>query len=121
MRKHILKLLQILCTLIVLVLCIHALLLSNSFAEAPAALIAMPNNNGIFSQYDDIVFQGGAYYTDDVDRKAKELIWTSNIDGVIGTGEQFTKTLSGGNHIITLKAVDIDSTFTTDKVSIVVE
>ena len=36
------------------------------------------------------------------------LVWTSNIDGQIGTGSSFSQTLSLGDHMITLTATTAD-------------
>jgi len=47
------------------------------------------------------------------------LIWTSSIDGQIGTGKSFTKSdLSSGDHVITLSLGNIASTNATVSISI---
>lgn len=69
--------------------------------EPTKATIMSPKNNETFNLGDDIAFKGKS------SSSGSELVWTSNLDGKIGTGASFTKNdLSVGTHTITLKATD---------------
>ncbi len=59
-----------------------------------------------FSQPDVIRFNGSAKYDDTNSSLAPEtLVWTSNIDGIIGVGNTYRRSgLSTGSHTITLTA-----------------
>jgi hypothetical protein len=54
-----------------------------------------------------ISFVGSAFDSRDGDISAK-LVWTSSIDGQIGTGGSITKMLSSGTHTVTASATDSD-------------
>jgi chitinase len=50
------------------------------------------------------------------------LVWTSSVDGQIGTGTTFMHTPTQlGNHVITLPATDMDSNVGTDTATVVVQ
>ncbi len=121
MKRNILKSLSLLFVSIFFILCIQFLLFSVSFAETPSVKIIKPVNNAVFSQNENIAFEGNGFYPEDIMHKPWELIWTSNIDGVIGTVESFEVILTKGNHSITLKAIDYDNSYSTDQISITVE
>jgi hypothetical protein len=44
-------------------------------------------------------------------------VWTSSIDGPIGTGETFDAPLTAGVHTVTLTATDSDGNVGTDTVT----
>ena len=73
--------------------------------QAPTASIVLPADNSTFPSSQPIRFQGGAF---DVDEQipGANLVWTSNVDGLIGSGEDFFATLTPGAHTITLTATD---------------
>ena len=54
-----------------------------------------------------IIFEGSATDPDEGELSGDALIWTSSIEGEIGTGTTFERAdLSPGTHIITLLAID---------------
>lgn len=53
-----------------------------------------------------IQFQAIAIDTEDGDLTGTSVVWTSNIDGQLGTGTSFQTTLSEGTHTITCVATD---------------
>jgi hypothetical protein len=72
---------------------------------APAVTIKSPANNASFASGALISFSGTA--TDDHDGTlTSKLSWSSNKDGVIGSGGSFSKKLSDGVHIITASVTD---------------
>jgi hypothetical protein len=72
---------------------------------APTASIASPGNNASFSQGASISFSGSASDAQD-GNLTSGLRWTSNIDGAIGSGGSFSRTLSAGTHTITASVTD---------------
>lgn len=80
---------------------------SSSVNNAPVAQIAAPISGGIYTTGTAIRFAGAAADTEDGTITGSSLVWTSNVDGQIGTGASFTKAdLTQGNHTITLTATD---------------
>jgi subtilisin family serine protease len=73
--------------------------------DAPTVPIANPADGSIFDSVVSILFEGTASDTEDGDLTAS-LVWTSNIDGQIGTGGSFSTTLSDGNHTISASVTD---------------
>ncbi|MFZ5883073.1 MAG: choice-of-anchor O protein [Chloroflexota bacterium] len=72
---------------------------------APGPKILNPANGATFILGVPITFSGTATDAEDGDLTTK-LIWTSNLDGQIGTGGSFTRTLSLGAHTITASVTD---------------
>ncbi len=73
---------------------------------APNVSIASPSYNGAYLAGDVITFNASANDAEDGDLTAT-IVWTSSIDGTIGTGNNFTKSdLSIGNHTITASVTD---------------
>jgi extracellular elastinolytic metalloproteinase len=72
----------------------------------PVVAITSPANGSSFSEAVSVTFAGTA--TDDLDgNMGASLVWTSNIDGGIGSGAQIsTTTLSVGQHTITAAVID---------------
>lgn len=86
---------------------------------APVATIISPTDGSTFDSGQTILFEGTADDTEDRDLTA-DLIWTSSIDGEIGTGGSFSATLSDGDHTITAEATDSGGATGSDSVSITV-
>jgi hypothetical protein len=70
----------------------------------PVATISSPSA-GVVSAETVLSFTGSATDVQDGDIGAN-LVWTSNIDGQIGTGKSFQRSLSVGSHLITARVVD---------------
>nr|AGF93479.1 secreted protein containing PKD domain protein [uncultured organism] len=80
---------------------------SSSSNEPPTATINAPKDGATFSKDESITFEGEGADTEDGKLTGDSLVWTSSIDGQIGTGESFSKSnLSTGTHTITLTATD---------------
>jgi hypothetical protein len=75
--------------------------------HAPSAQILLPNQNQVFHPTQQVVLQGSAYDLEDGALDDPAFEWSSNIDGVLGSGATLTTAeLSTGTHVITLKVTD---------------
>ena len=72
---------------------------------APAVSITSPANGASFDSRTSISFAGSASDTEE-GTLTDSLIWTSSIDGQIGTGGSLSVVLSGGTHTITASVTD---------------
>jgi len=85
----------------------------------PTVTITSPANGASFVSGSSISFSGSA--SDDVDEGlTASLRWTSSLDGPIGTGGSFTRTLSAGTHTITASVTDSGGMTGTTSVAITV-
>ena len=75
----------------------------------PTIAIEAPAGNDSFTTSDDISFLGEASDVDDGDLSSS-ILWTSDRDGVLGTGASLTKKLSRGTHVITASVTDSATT-----------
>jgi hypothetical protein len=73
--------------------------------NAPVVSIASPVSGASVAAGSTITFSGSAIDTEDGNISSK-LVWTSSIDGQIGTGSSFARSLSSGTHTITVTATD---------------
>jgi probable HAF family extracellular repeat protein len=74
--------------------------------QVPNVSISSPTQP-YFTQGQSIAFAGSAIDPEDGALTGASLVWTSNLDGQIGTGTSFSTTsLSVGTHTITLTATD---------------
>lgn len=85
----------------------------------PEALITSPADGATFDSGAVIDFSGTAFDAEDGDLTAA-LIWTSSIDGQIGTGGGFSASLSDGIHTITASATDSGGATGSDSIGITV-
>ena len=88
--------------------------------DAPTVSITSPADGSSFESGATILFEGTASDTEDGDLTAS-LVWTSDIDGQIGTGGSFSRMLSDGNHTITADVTDSGNKTGSASVSITVE
>jgi len=90
--------------------------------QNPTAMISSPTSTS-FNEGENIIFSGTGSDVEDGQLNDSALLWTSSIDGPIGTGPTLiTSVLSPGDHDITLTATDsIGATHTTDPLSVRVE
>ena len=71
----------------------------------------------------NIIFEGNAVDANGVEVPPEDLEWTSDVDGVLGTGntlEVDPGTLTAGAHVITLTAVDSEGFEGTSEINIVI-
>ncbi|HVP20619.1 MAG TPA: hypothetical protein VMS73_02040 [Anaerolineaceae bacterium] len=75
--------------------------------QAPSVQILSPNQNQVFYPTQQVTLQGSAYDMQDGVLGDAAFVWSSSIDGVLGTGATLnTSELSTGTHIITLTVTD---------------
>ncbi|MBW1982657.1 MAG: right-handed parallel beta-helix repeat-containing protein, partial [Deltaproteobacteria bacterium] len=86
----------------------------------PTVTITSPPDGSTFAGGSDILFEGYANDAEDGALSGGALVWTSDMDGQIGTGTSFSRTLARGIHNITLTATDSEGKSATDSVSITV-
>lgn len=72
----------------------------------PAVAITAPANNAVFQQGTSIAFTAQVSDPDQTSFASDKIQWVSSVDGNIGTGLSFTKTLSLGTHTVTATATD---------------
>ncbi|MCH8878012.1 MAG: S8 family serine peptidase [Chloroflexi bacterium] len=87
--------------------------------ETPTVSITSPADGSTFDSGATILFEGTASDTEDGDLTAS-LVWTSDMDGPIGTGGSFSTTLSDGNHAITASVTDAGGATGSASISITV-
>ena len=81
--------------------------------------IVSPANNAVIDAF-PIVLDGYAYDVENGDR-SEALTWTSNLDGLLGSGDNLSvAALSGGSHTLTLTADDGDGNIGTDTIHLTV-
>ena len=85
----------------------------------PAAEITLPTNNTTVSINTDIAFLGSATDAEDGVLSGASLVWTSDVDGPLGTGVAITAQLTTvGAHVVTLTATDSGAGEGTDSINI---
>jgi len=88
---------------------------------APVVEITSPANNLEITQGETVNFFGSAIDAEEGNISG-DLVWTSNLDGEIGTGASFSvSTLSPGNHAIIVTATDQGELTGVANLSIIVE
>ena len=90
--------------------------------EAPVVSIESPDDGYEFPDGDSdaIEFVGVASDNEDEALSAGNLSWTSSVDGAIGNGGSFAKTLSAGIHTITASVTDSGGKTGSDSITITV-
>ena len=85
---------------------------------APSVAISLPSSGATFTEGDSVAFAAGASDAEDGDLTTS-ILWTSSLDGSIGTGGSFsTTTLSVGVHVLTASVTDSGGLGDSDQVSI---
>jgi YVTN family beta-propeller protein len=88
---------------------------------SPTVSITSPSTGSTHTEGDSITFSGSGSDAEDGTLTGSSLVWTSSVDGQIGTGTSFTRSdLSVGTHTITLTATDGEGATGSDSVSITI-
>ena len=88
---------------------------------APTVSISAPADGSVVTEGDAVTFSGSASDAEDGDLSGS-LVWTSDLDGQIGTGASFTTSgLSVGGHTVTASVTDSGGANGSDAVGITVE
>lgn len=77
----------------------------NVINQPPIAQITFPPSGSTYATSQTINFRGFGFDPDEIIPDTN-LAWSSNLDGVLGTGSNIRKPLSAGVHTITLTAAD---------------
>ncbi len=93
---------------------------SGGVNTAPTVSITSPANEANFAAGATVNFAGSASDTQD-GNLTSGLVWSSSLDGQIGTGGSFTKVLSGGTHTITASVIDSGGLSGSASITITVE
>ncbi|HET7292121.1 MAG TPA: Ig-like domain-containing protein [Vicinamibacteria bacterium] len=89
--------------------------------EPPTAAITAPANGATFNRGELVSFAGTGDDAEDGDVTAG-LTWTSNLDGVIGSGGSFsTSTLSRGTHVVIVRVTDSGGLTGSAQISLVID
>ena len=72
---------------------------------APSVTISTPSNGAVVAAGTSMTFSGSANDSQDGNLTSR-MTWRSNIDGQIGTGGSFSRTLTSGTHTITASVTD---------------
>lgn len=67
------------------------------------------------------MFGGVATDAEDGDLDGNDMVWTSDLDGILGTGRDFNEFLSVGTHVITLEATDSDGNVASVSIDLIME
>lgn len=86
----------------------------------PTVAISAPTNGATFANGATITFTGSASDTQD-GSLTSAIAWTSSVQGSIGTGGTFSRTLNAGAHTITATVTDSGGLTSTSSVSITVQ
>ena len=87
--------------------------------KAPAAQIASPADGTMFRRPEAVFLLGRGSDPEDGELRGASLVWRSNRDGLLGTGNHIvTPDLSHGRHVITLTATDREGSSATASVTI---
>ncbi|MDP2481461.1 MAG: hypothetical protein Q8W49_13305 [Candidatus Palauibacterales bacterium] len=90
--------------------------------QPPTATITAPSDGAQFLEGEDITFEGSGTDPEDGSLSGTSLVWTSDLDGQLGTSTGFDRSdLSVGTHEITLTATDADGAAGSASVSITVQ
>src|SRR5262245_738234 len=73
--------------------------------SAPSVSISSPGNGASYAAGAAVVFSGSASDPQD-GPLTSSVAWTSSIDGAIGSGGSFSRTLSAGSHVISASVRD---------------
>lgn len=84
----------------------------------PEAKIISPSDSSTFTTDEAIQFTGSSVDAEDGHLTGASLVWESDISGPLGEGESFSRSLSEGEHLITLSAIDSEGA-TTQKTIII--
>lgn len=86
---------------------------------APSVSIDSPSNSATFNLGDTVNFTGSASDAED-GPLSSSIIWTSSIDGSLGTGASVSFALSAGTHTITASVTDSGGKTATDSITVTV-
>jgi hypothetical protein len=88
----------------------------------PTATINTPAGGETFARGEPITFHGEGADAEDGSLTGASLVWSSSVDGTIGSSASLIKTtLSEGTHVIALTATDSEGATSTDTVTLYIQ
>jgi PKD repeat protein len=87
---------------------------------APSVSIDTPVDYARFAEGATVIFSGRAFDAED-GTLSHAIVWTSSLDGRLGTGASITQVLSTGTHIISAQVIDGDGNSRRAQVTVGVE
>jgi hypothetical protein len=84
----------------------------------PTIIISHPEDGKTYPSGATVPFMASASDPQDGTLSGSSIVWTSDIDGQIGTGESISYALSDGIHVITATATDNDANTGTDSIQV---
>lgn len=97
----------------------YAWIVVNVVSDPPTVDVVAPDDGHTVREGEAITFSGTASDPQEGDISS-QIEWTSDIDGVIGTGASISPVLTDGDHTVTARATDSGGGFGEDTVSVVV-
>ena len=91
-----------------------------AIGAAPAVSIETPVDHARFAAGATVIFSGVAHDAED-GALSHAIVWSSSVDGRLGTGAMFTRTLSRGTHIVTAQAIDSHGNVRRAQLTVLVE
>src|SRR5680860_872227 len=82
----------------------------------PTVSILSPEDGATFLGGESITFEATASDEEDGPLTGSRVVWSSNLDGRMGTGTSLTATLTTGSHTVMVIATDTDDERGTDSV-----
>lgn len=89
--------------------------------QPPDVTIDAPSPGASFEEGEAVTFEGSATDPEDGSLTGGALVWSSDVDGQLGTGTSVTvSSLATGDHAVTLEATDSDGATASDQISVAV-
>ncbi len=89
--------------------------------KSPETIILSPEDSTTFFLGKSVEFEGRAYDPEDGPLEENSLTWSSDVDGILGSGESlFLDDLTAGDHVISLTAEDSDENTVTEEILITI-
>ena len=89
-------------------------------SQSPLALLNHPSDGEVRAAANPIPFIGNARDFEDGLIPDAGMVWTSSIDGMIGTGRTFNRTLSAGTNVVTLRVTDSNGNMATKSITLTI-
>jgi len=87
----------------------------------PETFLLTPNTGNSYPRLAPVAFHGTSWDKENLLLNGANMVWTSSLDGVIGTGRLFVNgDLSVGTHLITLAGTDLNGNSTSKNVTITI-
>jgi formylglycine-generating enzyme len=97
-----------------------SVLVAEAEPQVATVSISSPPDGSLVIEGTLLRLEGSAVDSKDGSLIGASLVWTSDVDGRLGTGAQVTRSLTVGTHVVTLAATDSDMNTSTSSVTITV-